>query len=851
MLNTHVETWRLTGVRMFVLNESTRGCVVSLMEQTISSKTDSVRVHLVQGASPTDVKIAFQVLYAARQLWAPHERFVIGGITPVWTVPITYYADLSYGLLDSFLNTTNRSGRAIKLRWKVPPDTIVEWKVPAGPTDLDASEVMKQLWQIVWPERVAAVPVWPTNPRGGRPIEFQRIVQIDGFRDPQCSVRQHWLVLLELQPLAPHEQHQLELLLPQHADPSVPVLSQWSNFIYGSREVQRLVAPIAIYDIDELNTLLARYTMQRYKLSEHSLDPLLVMFGHVCFENHDKPCPRAVCRIPVNIACAPGRASGSGLTALHLLIPRHYILDSYLTQWLGIEVIKYGAGTGLTLVDGRLKSWSCDNCGISPIIGPRFHCTLCPDSFDLCRTCHDRVPAVTTNTHAAAHHSSLQMIPEQALRAGLHVSSTREHQEARLLVTQTFTMFDDNGFTALHTAAFAYPDSLAYLLRLSTVTNLFDVTVTTKHNGLSLMACAARGVQRDSIVALLGDARTKEQVRQGDAIDGALPVHHLLRSLCTERGSLVVSTPYDAYTVFKLLAAAPDTINAVTRNGDTVLHLATRIGDAHIVSILLGFGVKPYIVTPAASLSASVPSMQIRDQRLVSSSLLDLAFTCADATACNYIQGLVFDSALGTHGEPRLLPPSHGHVVASSSMPIPHTWIESSDAQMVVRSRDELCLQLHDWPLGVINLIAAYRGITISTAQDIIFRARRMATDLLRSLNLPHRLPPLHCINEAELIDRNAIDPVHRRTGLNGILSKAQWRDLPVIVKSVLFTKDERNLYREGVDMGDPERIVTSDRIYHLPQFEREVMFYMLFAALFPGTVPHIHGIVQVCIITS
>jgi hypothetical protein len=52
-------------------------------------------------------------------------------------------------------------------------------------------------------------------------------------------------------------------------------------------------------------------------------------------------------------------------------------------------------------------------------------------------------------------------------------------------------------------------------------------------------------------------------------------------------------------------------------------------------------------------------------------------------------------------------------------------------------------------------------------------------------------------------------------------------------------------------DRSKPYKLLLSapKRMNVVPDFEREVMFYLVFASVFPGTVPHIHGIIQVIII--
>lgn len=53
-----------------------------------------------------------------------------------------------------------------------------------------------------------------------------------------------------------------------------------------------------------------------------------------------------------------------------------------------------------------------------------------------------------------------------------------------------------------------------------------------------------------------------------------------------------------------------------------------------------------------------------------------------------------------------------------------------------------------------------------------------------------------------------------------------------------------------GIGMGvidnEYKALTLSKRMSAVPEFEREVMFYLVFASLFPGTIPHIHGIIQV-----
>ncbi len=50
--------------------------------------------------------------------------------------------------------------------------------------------------------------------------------------------------------------------------------------------------------------------------------------------------------------------------------------------------------------------WTCDGCGVAPIVGKRFECLQCP-GFDLCIACHAR----RTELHGKDHELVVQVIP--------------------------------------------------------------------------------------------------------------------------------------------------------------------------------------------------------------------------------------------------------------------------------------------------------------------------------------------------------------------------------------------------------------------------------------------------------
>lgn len=57
--------------------------------------------------------------------------------------------------------------------------------------------------------------------------------------------------------------------------------------------------------------------------------------------------------------------------------------------------------------DQKYYGFSCDGCGQFPIIGPRFKCALCTESYDLCEYCHERRHEVH-----AEHDSWEKLCPE-------------------------------------------------------------------------------------------------------------------------------------------------------------------------------------------------------------------------------------------------------------------------------------------------------------------------------------------------------------------------------------------------------------------------------------------------------
>jgi hypothetical protein len=829
-------------VIIFVPNESTRGCA-------IFRAGDRIRCLLIPGVSPTDVHMAFECMYSARELWAPKQRITLGTLAHVITVPLTYYAELSYALLDTYINDTTSSRHGNE--WTVPPNrTIGLHLLPANKTkDVSAASAMVQLLRLAWPDpsttsyiplwplfdadiTTLQVPVWLTR-NHALSFEFMREGSTIGFKHSQCKIFDNpWSGFGYAGPqqlaLTPAEQYQLAPLLPQRNDAMTPILSPWS---FHSPVTPIRVVPFEMYDNAELTILLTRSTIERYKLVlGDPFDPLTMLWEHIF---SPKSGCAATCNPSVNIMCAAGRATASGLTAIHLLLPSPALLNKYFKQWLGIDTVPFDEAKHITAVtNGTLKLFGansamtcfCDACQsrdptnqtAAVIHGVRYHCTLCLEPIDLCPSCYYRVPPFTNDTHLASHASALQKIePPHELSVVNIVTSIDKHHEALGLVRQTLLAFDDNGFTALHSAAFGYPWTLHFLMEWATTfPDLINLDMLTHDHGLSLLACAARGLQGHSIMFLVSDERTKAQVLQRSGIDGALPIHHLLQSMCINRGALNIYQDLDdnggVYGITYILrdgkgnALPPrvsmlyplishDTVNAVTNNGESVLHLAARLGDAALLPTLIQYGVKPPIFNPSLSLSSSSSSS--------SSAIVpvwELAMAHGDITMCNYFLQYIMKSSVVT------------------SLPM---------------------------------------------AQQFILRAREMAKQITESL--PHRLPPLYCINENELGDRQPIgDPYG--LGDSSLVSKAKWRGHDVIIKSVLFSDDEHDALQRTTKaaattkkkdnttmlMNDDERkaMRSSARNDAAPEFVREIMYYMVLSSLFPGTVPLIHGIIQVII---
>jgi hypothetical protein len=891
-----IDTWRSTGVRIFVLNESTRGCSVILINNMI-------RVIIAQGASPTDVRIGFELLYSARHLWAKNERIIMGAITSVWRVPITYYTDLSYALLDSFIHTiaddikTRKDGTTVGgmsinrargngvLRWWVP-NRMVKWslshhhsnaKDSGHYTDLDATDVMIQLLHRSWPDKpLPDLPKWPTRAQVLH-IEFRRFVEVTGLRDTRCITYDHCQALtrMAMTPLSMAERDRVQhQLLPHLNNEHTPILSPCFCFVLSTTDTLQRVIPIAMYDGEEHSTLLARTTLDRYKFAiDDPFDPLFTVFAHMLHshadgvghssaaDHHDDAyvCQLSACHPPVDIVCAPGRVTGSGLTAMHLLLvmANSKLGETYLLEWLGITLEPFDVSRDdhrRRILDGTLQwlsngttddlkpQWMCDRCtdmnqakstaaGMpmlwSGTLGPRFRSTTkthTGDIIDLCQSCHTHsrgfrtssgsissvpVPVLpTTPSHGQMHavgsgmEMEMEMIPPAASSLSIIVvPDLKQHHKGYTLVRHTLSAPDHHGYTPVHTAAFGYPEALHLLLRVSmTFPDLIDWnTPTSGSGGLSPVACAARGLQPRCIAMLVGDHRTRYQLVHGDSIDGALPIHHLLRSLVIHRGALDVhhtlgrklidqharvntntklgkrdiASRLMVATLKIMLSAAPHTVNAVTRSGDCVLELAARTGDAEILKVLMAFGVQPLMEHPTPAPSPA--QVQVTTRTVTSSA------SSSSSSSSSSSQAMVAWEAALANGDIQVF---------------------LSFLQLVYKY--QLCISVPPslQQVHIVHLIIEYIGSILTTAERVILYARDAGHDMLESLGLPHRLPPLHCIREDELTNRELIGDAER-IGEFSIVWRATWRNKPVIIKSVLFSENEHDRYRADIEALD------------------------------------------------
>jgi hypothetical protein len=68
----------------------------------------------------------------------------------------------------------------------------------------------------------------------------------------------------------------------------------------------------------------------------------------------------------------------------------------------GDEEDSEAEGSAASLV----TSWTCDGCGVAPIVGKRFECLQCP-GFDLCLACHAR----RAELHEMDHEFVVKVIP--------------------------------------------------------------------------------------------------------------------------------------------------------------------------------------------------------------------------------------------------------------------------------------------------------------------------------------------------------------------------------------------------------------------------------------------------------
>jgi len=83
--------------------------------------------------------------------------------------------------------------------------------------------------------------------------------------------------------------------------------------------------------------------------------------------------------------------------------------------WQPPNLANSGNGGGSASAAGRVRheSITCDVCGVSPIVGVRYRCTVCPD-YDVCEICVDYAPptslsGVAPNGHDRDNHFYLRI----------------------------------------------------------------------------------------------------------------------------------------------------------------------------------------------------------------------------------------------------------------------------------------------------------------------------------------------------------------------------------------------------------------------------------------------------------
>ena len=62
-----------------------------------------------------------------------------------------------------------------------------------------------------------------------------------------------------------------------------------------------------------------------------------------------------------------------------------------------------GGGSATSAGHVRHESITCDVCGVSPIVGVRYRCAVCPD-YDVCETCVDHAPPTSLSGVAPNGH---------------------------------------------------------------------------------------------------------------------------------------------------------------------------------------------------------------------------------------------------------------------------------------------------------------------------------------------------------------------------------------------------------------------------------------------------------------